>query len=137
MPPRQQRWEVPDGLCAAGTWGAELYLDPVPGSTIVVKHRFDCWHSTAFTDELQRHDMDGLIICGVELVCCVLYAVLGAAERGYHYLVPTDLISGQDFGDATDNRAVREYLRYNQPEHLIEAETLLAAWRNPASAHGL
>lgn len=45
LPPRQQRWEVPDGLCAVGTWGAELYLDPVPKSTVVVKHRFDCWQS--------------------------------------------------------------------------------------------
>lgn len=134
MPPRQQRWEVPDGLCAVGTWGAELYLDPVPESTVVVKHRFDCWQSPAFTDELQRHNIDGLIICGVELVCCVLYAVLGASERGYHYLVPTDLISGQDFGDATDNQAVRDYLRHNQPEHLTDSGTLLAAWRDPVFA---
>ena len=128
MPPRQQRWEQPDGLCALGSWGAELYVDPVPGSTVVVKHRFDCWQSPTFTTELENHDVDGLIICGVELVCCVLYAVLGASERGYHYLVPTDLVSGQDFGEETDNRAVREYLRYNQPEHLTDSTNLLAAW---------
>jgi len=134
MSPRQQRWEVPNGLCAVGTWGAELYLDPVPGSTVVVKHRFDCWQSTAFTEVLQHHDVDGLVICGVELVCCLLYAVLGAGERGYHYLIPTDLISGQDFGDATDNRAVRDYLRYNQPKHLTDAETVLAAWRHEVSS---
>lgn len=128
MPPRQQRWEQPDGLCALGSWGAELYVDPVPGSTVVVKHRFDCWQSPAFTTELEKHDVDGLVICGVELVCCVLYAVLGASERGYHYLVPTDLVSGQDFGEETDNRAVREYLRYNQPEHLTNSRDLLVAW---------
>jgi nicotinamidase-related amidase len=29
---RQRRWERPDGLCAAGSWGAELYVDPVPGA---------------------------------------------------------------------------------------------------------
>lgn len=66
----------------------------------------------------------------------MLYAVLGASERGSHYLVPTDLISGQDFGDATDNRAVRDYLRHNQPERLTDSETLLAAWSRPASVHG-
>lgn len=136
LTPRQRRWEVPGGLCAVGTWGSELYLDPVPGSAVVVKHRFDCWQSSAFTDELQREDIDGLVICGVELVCCVLYAVLGAGERGYHYLVPTDLISGQDFGDATDNQAVRDYLRHNQPEHLTDSAALLAAWLESASARG-
>jgi nicotinamidase-related amidase len=135
LPPRQQRWEIPDGLCAVGSWGAELYLDPVPGAAVVVKHRFDCWQSTAFTNELRRRDIDGLVICGVELVCCVLYAVLGASERGYHYLVPADLVSGQDFGDATDNRAVRDYLRHNQPEHLTDSDALLTAWRTPASTH--
>jgi nicotinamidase-related amidase len=134
LPPRQRRWELPDGLCAAGSWGAELYLDPVPEATVVVKHRFDCWQSPTFTDELQRQDIDGMIICGVELVCCVLYAVLGAAERGYHYQVPTDLVSGQDFGDSTDNQAVRDYLRHNQPEHLTTSDALLAAGRTPASA---
>jgi nicotinamidase-related amidase len=48
----------------------------------MVKHRFDCWQSSAFTDELQRRDIDGLVIGGAELARCVLYAVLGAGERG-------------------------------------------------------
>lgn len=126
---RQRRWETPTGLCAVGSWGAELYLDPVPGSVTVVKHRFDCWQSADFVHELEDRDIDGLIICGVELVGCVLYAILGAEERGYHYLVPMDLVSGRDTGDRTDNKAVRDYLRYNQPERLTTSDQLLANWR--------
>ena len=126
---RQRRWETPTGLCAEGSWGAELYLEPVPGSVTVVKHRFDCWQSSDFVRELENRAIDGLIICGVELVCCVLYAILGADERGYHYMVPTDLVSGRDTGDETDNKTVRDYLRYNQPERLTTAEQLLANWR--------
>lgn len=126
---RQRRWETPNGLCAVGSWGAELYLDPVPGSVTVVKHRFDCWQSADFVRELEDRDIDGLVICGVELVCCVLYAILGAEERGFHYLVPRDLVSGRDTGDETDNKAVRDYLRYNQPERLTTAEHLLVNWR--------
>jgi nicotinamidase-related amidase len=126
---RQRRWESPTGLCVVGSWGAELYLEPVAGSVTVVKHRFDCWQSSDFVRELEDRDSDGLIICGVEIVGCVLYAILGAGERGYHYLVPTDLISGRDTGDETDNKAVRDYLRHNQPEHLTTAERLLTNWR--------
>ncbi len=129
MPERQRRWERPNGLCVAGSWGAELFVPPVSGSTTVIKNRFDCWQSPDFVAELERRDVDGLIICGVELVCCVLFAVLGASERGYHYLVPTDLVSGQDFGDLADNRAVRDYLRFNQPERLTTSDELLQAWR--------
>jgi nicotinamidase-related amidase len=127
---RQRRWERPDGLCAAGTWGAGLFVEPVPGSSIVVKHRYDCWQSRSFTGFLDGNDIDGLVICGVELVCCVLYAVLGAQERGYHYVVPQDLVSGQDPGDETGNKAVRDYLRFNHPEHAIESsEEILSRWR--------
>lgn len=130
---RQRRWERPGGLCAAGSWGAELFVEPVPGSSVVVKYRYDCWQSQPFTGFLEGNGIDGLVICGVELVCCVLYAVLGADERGYHYVVPQDLVSGQDPGEDTDNKAVRDYLRFNQPEHVIESsEEVLARWRERA-----
>jgi nicotinamidase-related amidase len=126
---RQRRWEGPDGRCAAGTWGAELFAGPVPGSSVVVKYRYDCWQSPEFTECLEGNGIDGLVICGVELVCCVRYAVLCAAERGYHYVVPQDLVSGQDPGDETDNKAVRDYLRFNQPEHVIDsADEILLRW---------
>ena len=127
---RQRRWERPDGLCAAGTWGAELFVEPVRGSSVVVKYRYDCWQSPSFTRFLDAKDIDGLVICGVELVCCVLYAVLGAEKRGYHYIVPQDPVSGQDPGDETGNKTVRDYLRFNHPEHAIESsEEILSRWR--------
>src|SRR5262245_4799992 len=34
-------------------------------------------------------------------------------RRGYRCLVAERLVSGQDTGDKTDNRAVRDWLRYN------------------------
>lgn len=65
-----------------------MYLEPVPGSVTVVKHRFDCWQSTDFVRELQDREIDGLIICGVELVCCVLYAILGLTNGAITTLCP-------------------------------------------------
>lgn len=129
LTPRQRRAEQQGGICRKGTWGAELFLEPVPGSVIVTKDRYDCWQSPELTDVLERRQIDGLVICGVELVCCVLYAILGADERGYHYLIPGDLVSGQDAGDDTDNRAIRDFLRFNQPNHLVDAGmTILRRW---------
>jgi ureidoacrylate peracid hydrolase len=134
LSPRQRRWEQPDGLCAAGSWGAELFLPPVPGSRVVAKHRFDCWQSSPFTEFLDEREIDGLVIAGVELVCCVLYAVLGAAGRGYHYLVPRDLVSGQDPGDRTDNKAVRDYLAYNHGQQAVpSAAAVLNGWQHARS----
>jgi nicotinamidase-related amidase len=112
-----------------------MFIEPISGSAVVVKDRYDCWQSAEFRAYLDLHGVEGLVVCGVELVCCVLYAILGAAERGYHYLVPEHLVSGQDVGDQTDNRAVRDWLRYNRPEHLIEDENdILQRWTARSSA---
>jgi hypothetical protein len=59
----------------------------------------------------------------------VLHAVLGASERGYHYVIPEDLVSGQDAGEETDNRAVRDYFRYSCADRLV-ATPVLTAWRH-------
>jgi nicotinamidase-related amidase len=131
---RQRRSAASDNLCVAGSWGAELFVEPLSGAAVVVKHRYDCWQSAEFVDHLEAHGIEGLVICGVELVCCVLYAVLGAAERGYRYLVPEHLVSGQDTGDETDNRAIRDWLRHNQPDHLVTDENdILERWTSMRS----
>lgn len=130
---RQQSQERPDGLCVKGSWGAELFVEPVPGSLVTTKHRFDCWQSAEFTDAIEKTGVDGLVICGVELVCCVLYAVQGASERGFDYVIPEDLVSGQNAGDETDNKAVRDYFRYNQPERVIDSgQAILDRWAGVA-----
>lgn len=130
LTPRQRRRERPDGLCAVGTWGAELFIPQVAGAHIVTKYRFDIWQSQDFTDLLKALEIEGLVIGGVELCCCVLYAVLGAEERGYDYLVAQDLVSGQDPGDDTYNRAVREYLRLTHGA-IEKAEAVLQGWSTP------
>jgi nicotinamidase-related amidase len=133
---RQRRWEVGSQLCRVGTPGAELFVAPAPGSAVVDKSRFDVWQSRQFIDQLDDWGIDGLVIGGVELQCCVLYAVLGAEERGYHYLVCQGLVSGLDTCDATSNRAVREYLAFVHP--CVETyQQLLDQWRQRVSTTGL
>jgi nicotinamidase-related amidase len=131
LTPRQRRWELASQLCLAGSAGAELFVSPVPGSRVVRKDRFDIWQSQEFLAVLAEWNIDGLVIGGVELQCCLLYAVLGAEERGFHYVVPGDLASGLDRCEQTSNRAVREYLSYAHPA-LGSAQQLLAGWRRDA-----
>ena len=125
---RQRRWETDSTLCVVGSAGAELFVPPVPGARVVVKRRFDIWQSEQFLDALADWDIDGLVIGGVELQCCVLYAVLGAEERGFHYVVPQDLVSGIDRCETTSNRVVRDYFRLVHPSP-ESCGVLLAGWR--------
>jgi nicotinamidase-related amidase len=129
----QRRWDANSSLCVAGTPGADLFLPLVPGSRVVVKHRFDIWQSEEFLDVLAEWDIDGLVIGGVELQCCVLHAVLGAEERGFHYVIPQDLVSGIDRCEPTSNRAVRDYLRFAHPSPETSS-ALLDGWQQRASA---
>lgn len=128
LDPRQRRWEEHSRLCRAGSPGADLFIEPVPGSRVVRKDRFDIWQSREFQQALADWDIDGLIIGGVELICCVLHAVLGAEERGYRYLVPLDLVSGMASSEGSANRAVRAYLRAVHPT-IGHAKDLLHRWQ--------
>jgi nicotinamidase-related amidase len=133
LTPRQRSRETPGGLCAAGSHGAELFVSPLPGASVVRKYRFDIWQSQEWLAYLADNGIDGLVIAGVELRCCVLYAVLGADEHGYAYTVPLDLVSGIDAGEQTYNEWTRRYLRdvHDAPE---SSAALLDAWRTRGSA---
>jgi nicotinamidase-related amidase len=122
---RQRRWEVQSQLCRSGSWGSQLFVPPVEGAAVVTKDRFDVWQSQAFLKRLEDWEIDGIIICGLELQCCLLYAVLGASERGFHYVVPLNLVSGLDSCETTSNRAVKDFLRFVQPT-VADAYDLLA-----------
>ncbi|MGH3499463.1 MAG: cysteine hydrolase family protein, partial [Nocardioidaceae bacterium] len=128
LTPRQQHRESPDGLSAAGSTGAELFLEALPGAAVVTKGRFDLWRSDQWWQYLSDQHIDGLIISGVELRCCVMYTVLGADEHGYAYTVPLDLVSGIDAGESTYNEWTRRYLRdvHDAPE---SSQELLSVWR--------
>jgi nicotinamidase-related amidase len=126
---RQRKWDEQLGLCEAGSWEAELFLDPVPGSVVITKPRFDVWQSSEFLKYLRTDPVDAFIIAGVELRCCVLFAALGADEQGYRFVVPQDLVSGLDAGDDSYNDAGRRLLKelYHAPE---TSRPLLDAWAN-------
>lgn len=100
---------------------------------MVRKYRFDIWQSQEWLAYLAGDGIDGLVIAGAELRCCVLYAVLGADERGYAYTVPLDLVSGVDAGEQMYNEWTLRYLRdvHDAPE---SSAALLDAWRTHGSA---
>ncbi len=128
LTPRQRRREKDSRLCLAGSAGADLFIQPVAGSRTARKYRYDIWQSPEFLAALADWDIDGLVIGGVELTCCVLYAVLGAEERGFHYVVPMDLVSGMRSSEPVANGAARDYLRSVHP-HVERADDLLRSWR--------
>jgi hypothetical protein len=56
-----------DGLYVEGSWGADLFVERVPGSVGVRKYRFDIWQPQAFGDALAALDVQRLIVVGAGL----------------------------------------------------------------------
>jgi len=82
-------------------------LSPSPDHASSANYHFDLWQSQEFLQAVSDWDIDGLIIGGVELICYVLYAVLGAEERGFTYVVPRDVVSGMRSTEQVPNHALR------------------------------
>jgi nicotinamidase-related amidase len=127
--PRQRQWAIPENICPKDSWESELFLEPVPVATVVTKYRFDVWQSEEFLHFVEKENPEGFVFAGVELCCCVLFAILGADERGYRLSVPIDLVSGIDSGSDTYNKAVREYLKliYGAPD---ASEDIIKGWQS-------
>ena len=112
--------------CAKGSFGAEYFDYNPPKKNLFVKHNFDIWQNKKFNEFLVKNKIDTLIITGVEITCCVLYAVLGAEERGFKIVIPRDLVSGVDEGIKEQNNLLRIISQSYGP--VVSSKGILKIW---------
>ena len=78
-------------------------------------------------DRLRRRGVDTLVITGAETDVCVLAAVLGAVDRGYRVVLPTDALCSSS--DRTHDALLTLYReRYGMQVETATTEMVLAAW---------
>lgn len=82
--------------CEKGSFGAEYFEITPPKDKLFTKYNFDLWQNKQFQKYLDDKNIDTLIFTGVEILCCVLFAIMGADERGFNLVVPKDLVSSVD-----------------------------------------
>src|SRR3989344_7915304 len=112
--------------CSMGTFGAEYFDYKPPKNRLFVKSGFDIWQNEQFKEFLDKHKIETLIITGVELTCCILYAVLGAEERGFNIVVPKDLVSGVDEGKRSQDNLLKIIGEMYAP--VVNSEQILKIW---------
>jgi ureidoacrylate peracid hydrolase len=84
---------VDDLLCAAGSWGAELYPDleqPAPSELVVTKHAYDGFAVDELPAHLAKLGVDTIVVTGVVTELCVMGTVAGGFEHGFHVVVPRE-----------------------------------------------
>lgn len=99
-----------------------------PPAEVVDKRFYSPWYETDLHARLKRRGVDTLIITGAETDVCVLAAVLGAVDRGYRIIVPTDALCSSS--DVTHDALLTLYReRYGQQIETVRWEEVVEAWR--------
>jgi nicotinamidase-related amidase len=100
----------------------------VPPAEVVDKRHYSPWLDPALDERLRARDAEALIVSGAETDVCVLATVLGAVDRGYRVVVPTDALCSSS--DRTHDALLTLYReRYGQQVETATAEEILRAWR--------
>ncbi|MCB4825214.1 cysteine hydrolase family protein [Roseicella aerolata] len=125
-----QRWETMT-LQALPPEAVDL-LPPLarlaPPAEVLDKHFYSPWLETDLHERLRRRGIDTLVVSGAETDVCVLAAVLGAVDRGYRVVVPTDALCSSS--DTTHDALLTLYRkRYGQQVETATAAEILEAWR--------
>lgn len=99
----------------------------VPPAELLDKPVYSPWVNTDLHERLQARAIDTLVVSGAETDVCVLAAVLGAVDRGYRVVVPTDALCSSS--DITHDALLTLYReRYGQQVETATAEEILRHW---------
>jgi len=77
--------------CLAGSWGAELYrVQPAPGESVVVKHRYSPFVGANIEYLLRAKERRSLLVAGVATNICVESVLRDGFMRDYHVVLVED-----------------------------------------------
>ena len=124
-----ERW--PSMTLEALPPGAVDLLPPlatlVPPAEVIDKRVYSPWVEPGLHDRLRARGIDTLVITGAETDVCVLAAVLGAVDRGYRVVLPTDALCSSS--DQTHDALLTLYReRYGQQVETVTVEEVLRSW---------
>ena len=99
----------------------------VPPAELLDKTVYSPWTEPGLEERLRARGVDTLVITGAETDICVLAAVLGAVDRGYRVVLPTDALCSSS--DRTHDALMALYReRYGQQVETARMSEILSAW---------
>lgn len=84
----------PDNICCeGGTWGWDFFnVTAKSDEPVVEKHCYNGFHETNLAGILQARKIKSLVLTGVATNVCVESTLREAFFRGYHVVMPEDLV---------------------------------------------
>jgi len=121
-------------ICQTGEWGSEFYGDISPdvgrGEPVIVKHRYNAFHSTELDVTLHDRSINGLVVAGFLTSVCVESTARDAFFRGYYTSIASD--AAAEFDPELHDSTLRLFDRSFGP--VLSVDEILGLWaRNPVS----
>jgi nicotinamidase-related amidase len=99
----------------------------VPPAGVLDKSVYSAFERPQFTAALQRRGITTLIITGGETDVCVLSTVMGAVDRGFRIVLPTDALCSAS--DGTHDALLKLYHeRFSSHIEATTADDVLSRW---------
>lgn len=131
---KRKRFKPPLALCTPGTPGFEYFkIHPIEGDKEILKYQPDAFTNLELDKYLRDRNIKTVIFSGVYTSRCVDSTLRSAAARGYHCVIPQDLVAMSSFG-------------YQQIEHnaalsvwdsifgyVIESDDIVKIWKDQTS----
>jgi nicotinamidase-related amidase len=113
-------------FCLEGTWGAEICEEvaPLPGETVVVKHRSSAFRGTDLDLVLKAADIRTVVVIGEQTPGCVEATFRDAAYHDYYNVLVEDCVAAFD-----EEQHEASLLIQRRRHDVCTAETVVAIWR--------
>jgi ureidoacrylate peracid hydrolase len=80
-------------VCAAGSVGCELFLQPGPNDLVFTKYRYSAFSNEQFLGVLRARSISTVVAIGVDTQICVEGTVRHGYDLGYRMLILSDLVA--------------------------------------------
>lgn len=91
------------------TWEINSRIAPQPGDKVIEKTTPDSFHLTGLQEELERLDVTGLVICGMQTDYCVNATSRRASSLGYSSVLVKDAHSTFDDNGLSGEEIVKQH----------------------------
>lgn len=112
-------------VCRAGTWGSQFFeVAPLPGETVVAKHRYSAFVNTRLDSVLRSARIETLVMAGVTTNVCVESTARHGYMLDYHIALVADCCAA--FSPAEHDMALKNIDGYFGS--VMNADRLLETW---------
>jgi ureidoacrylate peracid hydrolase len=112
-------------VCEPGEWNGDFFqIKPLPGETIVTKHRYGAFESTDLDLVLRSRQIRCVIMTGVATNVCVETTARQAFMRDYYVVFTSDC-------SATFSQAAHDATLFNIDQffgEVVTSEQIMACW---------